>query len=262
MARLSEKLRPSTRLFSQTLIFGLLTVAAPNVAHAAQDDADGWNFIVAPYLLFPHMSGDVAVRSIPAEVDVGPSDIFDNLDFGAMLFLEMTNPNWAIKLDGLYMDLGAQGALPLSGRAADVGAKQWALEVTGMRRLAPWAEVGIGARINSIKTALFVEAGMVLPEIDTSDKHTWVDPLIAARFTIPLENRWSLGVTGDLGGFGIGSSFAWQVRPFAGYRFVNWFELRLAYRVLGMDYETGSGIETFVYDVTTFGPEIGLLFHF
>ena len=74
---------------------------------AAQGDADGWDFVVAPYLLVPHMNGDVAVRSIPAVVDVGPSDIFENLDFGAMLYLEMANPDWAITLDGLYMDLGA-----------------------------------------------------------------------------------------------------------------------------------------------------------
>ncbi len=31
---------------------------------------------------------------------------------------------------------------------------------------------------------------------------------------------------------------------------------------LGMEYEAGSGTDLFVYDVTTFGPEIGFLFHF
>ena len=59
-------------------------------------------------------------------------------------------------------------------------------------------------------------------------------------------------------GFGLGSSLAWQVLPFAGYRFANWFELSLAYRELGMDYETGSESETFAYDMTIFGPQIGV----
>ena len=40
------------------------------------------------------------------------------------------------------------------------------------------------------------------------------------------------------------------------------FELVLAYRALGMDYETGNGADLFVYDLVTFGPEIGFLFHF
>jgi len=29
-----------------------------------------------------------------------------------------------------------------------------------------------------------------------------------------------------------------------------------------MDYDTGTGTDQFVYDVTTFGPEIGVGFHF
>ena len=29
-----------------------------------------------------------------------------------------------------------------------------------------------------------------------------------------------------------------------------------------MSYETGSGTDLFVYDMVTFGPEIGFVFHF
>lgn len=254
--------RPQVIFSLAVLISCSVALGAPTVTQAAQDDGDGWDFIVAPYLLFPHMNGELAVSGIPSEVDVSPGDIFSNLNFGAMLYLEMANPEWAITLDGLYMDLGADAELPLSGRAGTVDMKQGALEATGMRRLATWAEVGIGARVNRIKTGLFVEEGTVLPEIDRSDQHTWFDPLIVTRLSVPLENRWRLGVRGDIGGFGVGSSFAWQVLPFAGYRFTNLFELVLAYRALGMDYETGSGTDLFAYDLTTFGPELGFVFHF
>ncbi len=145
------------------LIVSTAIFATPLTALAAQDDAAGWQFVVAPYLLSPHMNGNVAVRSIPAEVEIGPSDIFDNLDFGAMLYLEATNPEWAITLDGIYMDLGAEGMLPLSGRTATVGMKQWTLEATGIRRLANWAEAGIGARVNSIETGLGVPPEWFFP---------------------------------------------------------------------------------------------------
>ncbi len=256
IARLPEKLQ-----FTM-LILCSVTVGTPVVAQAAQDDADGWDFVVAPYVLFPHMNGGQTIRGIPSEVAVGPSDIFENLDFGAMLYLEMANPDWAITLDGLYMDLGASAELPLSGRTGTADTKQLALEAKGLRRVAEWAEVGIGARLNTIETGLFVEAGMVLPEIDVSSKHTWFDPLIAARLMAPFESRWRLGISGDIGGFGIGSSIAWQVLPFVGYRFATWFELALTYRAMGMDYETGGGTDLFVYDMTVFGPEIGFVFHF
>jgi hypothetical protein len=243
------------------LISCSVALGTPAMTQAAQDDG-GWDFVLAPYVLFPHMSGNVTVGGSPSEVDVGPGDVFENLDFGAMLHLEMANPNWAITFDGYYVDLGAAADIPESGQTANVDIKQWMLEAAGLWSAAEWAEVGIGARLNSIEGSLLAEALGPAPEIDESGKHTWVDPVIVARLTAPLENRWRLGVRGDIGGFGIGSSFTWQIRPFVGYRFANLFELVLSYRALGMDYETGSGAELFVYDVTTFGPELGFVFHF
>ncbi len=252
----------SGKLHFAMLIFCSVTLGTPVVAQAAQDDADGWEFVVAPYLLLPHMNGNVTVAGTASEVDVGPGDIFENLDFGAMLYLEMANPNWAIPFHGYYVDLGAAADIPESGQTADVDVDQLVLEASGLWRASEWAEVGIGARINSIEGSLFAEALGPAPEIDESSKHTWFDPVIVARVTAPLENRWRLGVRGDIGGFGIGSSFTWQARPFVGYRFADLFELVLSYRALGMDYKTGSGAELFVYDVVTFGPEIGFVFHF
>lgn len=235
--------------------------AGAALAQEPTGDANRWEFIVAPYLLLPHMDGSLTVRGNPIDVDVGPGDIFKRLDFGAMLYLEATNRDWAFTLDLLYMNLGETGQLPVSGRVAEADMKQLGLEVTGMRRIASWAEVGVGGRLNVIKGGLFVEEGQVLPGIDVSQTKTWLDPLIAARFVAPL-NRWRLEVSGDIGGFGIGSDLAWQIYPLVGYRFSKLFELSAAYRWLGMDYETGSGTDMFRYDMVTFGPEIGFVFHF
>ena len=81
-------------------------------------------------------------------------------------------------------------------------------------------------RLNSIETGLMVAPGdIVLPGRDVTVKNTWLDPLIAARFIIPMESKWRLGIQGDIGGFGISSDFAWQVLPFVGYRFSQDFEL-------------------------------------
>jgi hypothetical protein len=66
----------------------------------------------------------------------------------------------------------------------------------------------------------------------------------------------------DIGGFSVGSKLAWQIYPVAGVRVSKLLSIHLAYRWLDMEYETGSGSDAFVYDVRTFGPEIGLAFHF
>lgn len=47
-----------------------------------------------------------------------------------------------------------------------------------------------------------------------------------------------------------------------GYRFSKLFALVAAFRVLDMKYETGEGSDLFIHDVTTFGPELGLMLHF
>jgi hypothetical protein len=239
-----------------------LLIAKPAWGQARAEDSDRWGFTVAPYLLFPHMDGRVTVRGIPSYVDVGPGDIFERLDFGAMLYLEMANRDWSISLDGLYMNLGEKGLTPVTGREAEVDMEQLAIEARGMWRAASWAEIGIGGRLNSIKGGLFVAPGEALPGIDVSQTKTWFDPLIAVRLTAPLESKWHLGISGDIGGLGIGSDFAWQVFPFAGYRFSRLFELTLGYRALGMKYETGSGKNLFVYDMVIFGPQLGLVFRF
>ena len=75
-------------------------------------------------------------------------------------------------------------------------------------------------------------------------------------------NKWQLGVMGDVGGFGISSDFAWHVFPFVGYRFSRLFELRAGYRAIGMKYEKGEGEDYFLYDMTTFGPQLGFMFRF
>jgi len=81
------------------------------------------------------------------DVDVGAGDIFDNLDFGAMLYLEMANSDWAISLDGLYMNLGARGKTPVTERDAEVGVKQLGITTTAMWRVGSWAEIGVGSDI-------------------------------------------------------------------------------------------------------------------
>ncbi len=98
--------------------------------------------------------------------------------------------------------------------------------------------------------------------IDRKDDKVWFDPFLGARLQVPNTRKWRLAIRGDVGGFGVGSDFAWQVYPTVGYRFSRLFELAVAYRWIDMDYTTGSGADEFRYNITTFGPEVGLLFHF
>lgn len=65
-----------------------------------------WHYLVEPYIMFPNMKGTTGIGELPeVEVDENPGDIFSNLQFGAMRYLEAYNNRWAISSDLMYMDL-------------------------------------------------------------------------------------------------------------------------------------------------------------
>jgi len=239
-----------------------------NVSIRAQNQEDEstkkWNFVAAPYLLLPTMQGNVAINDIPIEVDASTGDIFNVLEGGFMLFFEASNSKWAVNMDILYMKLGETGETPILGRAAELEIKQLGLTFNGLYRVAPWAEVGIGGRFNSIEQSAEIAPGEIaLPGRFVSMKETWFDPLLVARVMTRFDgSQWRLGMLADIGGFGVGSDLAWQINPFVGYQFSKLFEIDLAYRWLSMDYESGTDISYFKYDMLISGPEIGFLFHF
>ena len=268
LKKLQEKMgiNRSLNLFSSlAILIGFLFIGfAPAMAqNQDEQNTKKWNFVAAPYLLLPTMQGDVRINDIPIEVDASTGDIFNVLEGGFMLFFEASNSKWAVNMDILYMKLGQDGTTPILGRTADLEIKQLGLTFNGLYRVAPWAEVGIGGRFNSIKQSAEIAAGDIGVGRGVSMEQTWFDPLIVARVMTRFDgSQWRLGMLADIGGFGVGSNLAWQINPFVGYQFSDLFEIDLAYRWLAMDYETGSGSDKFVYDMLISGPEIGFLFHF
>ena len=212
------------------------------------------------------MKGDIGIgNSITAPVDATPGDIFSKLKFGGMLYLEAHTAKWAITSDIVYMNLNQDvtpGTLLHSGSAS---AKQLVWEPAGFYRLTSFLEVGVGGRLNNIQADIDVRRN-VFPagteEFMADGSQTWFDPIIITRLTADIKEKWLFQFRGDLGGFGVGSDFTWQLQGYAGYRFTKVFQLTAGYRILSMDYDKGADAERFIYNVDTFGPVIRLGFNF
>jgi hypothetical protein len=58
------------------------------------------------------------------------------------------------------------------------------------------------------------------------------------------------------------SVFSFNASVVIGYKITDLLSAWIGYRALSVDYESGSGDNRFVYDVTTHGPMIGLGFYF
>jgi hypothetical protein len=218
-----------------------------------------WHFLLEPYMMFPNMSGTTGLGDLPnASVDENPGDIFKNLQFGAMLYAEAHKGFWTIGSDLTYMKLKSDVNIKNGIVSGTAEIKQLAWELAGMRQLAPWFELGLAFQLNNIKSDvdLFINTSGGVQERTSKIDETWVDPSVLTRVKFDLSKKWFFQFRGNIGGGGIGSDLYWQLQSYFGYRFSKLFQLSAGYRVIYIDYETGSGNDRFVYTMTTFGPVI------
>jgi hypothetical protein len=212
------------------------------------------------------MKGSVGVGTLPdVNLDVDAGDIFSHFKMGTMLYFEAAKDRWAFSSDLIYMKL-AQDATPGTViNSGKVTVKQLCWETAALRKLMPWLDAGIGLRLNSLNTAIELEKKNIGGGTTAQSKsltETWVDPILIARVKSDPAKKFIYQFRGDLGGFGVGSDFTWQIQAYAGYRFSKLFQLTGGYRIMSVDYDKGSGENRFLYDVDTFGPVIRFGFNF
>jgi hypothetical protein len=221
----------------------------------AQEPAKGWQFDVGVYGFAAGMSGDVVVRGIPADVDVGFDKIWDNLQLAGMGRVRVAYDRFAVSTDVVYMGLGASKG----GVSADFD--QWMVQPQLEYRLLPWLDITGGARYNNLNGEIRGPGVLPIPRIPSGTQQWW-DPVLGTVIRVPLFSSFSLHVKGDIGGFGVTSDLTWQAEPTLHWRFAKWGSAQAGYRWYYDDYQTGAGRDAFGYDMMIQGPQFGVTFHF
>lgn len=251
--------------------FSVLVTAVAIAIAAAPGAAADWSHTVTPYLWGSGMSGKTAVGTLAgpleADVDVGFDDILSNLKFGAMAsYRGDRSDGWVVMADAIYMSLEAdkQSATGPVRIDTTVGVKQTALELDLGYRLNDQLTVFAGLRYNDVDTDLdVVRTGPGAGGNRAASKgDSWTDPVVGVTARYPINDTWTLGVRGDVGGFGIGSDLTWQMMATVNWKVRDNLEVVAGYRYLDADYEDGSGTDLFKYDMVTSGPGIGVSFKF
>ena len=231
------------------IILALATALLPWALRA--EETNQWTFDLSLYGLAAGMSGNVAVKGVPADVDVGFDKVWENLKFGAMGSARVGYGPWALSTEVIYMDLEA-GKGPFTATA-----QQWLVQPALEYRVCPYFAAYAGTRYNNINLGLKGPLG-----ISPSGTQDWWDPIVGGLVSLPIWKTISFHVKGDIGGFGVGSDLTWQAYPYFNWQISKLASVQAGYRLLYTDYETGSGLNRFKYDMLTSGPQVGFTLHF
>jgi hypothetical protein len=267
---------------------------------------DPWSFRVTPYMWATSLNGFTTVKGYTTDVDASFIDILNHTQFPKGLFQlaafgEARYNRFAILTDIAYMKLGIGASLERSrdiGRLATLGIGVTAgltvqmviAEIAAAYEVAHWnsgilpgsgtaLDLYAGGRVwwqeaqadFSVSGALaglgplgltFTKAGTVSASGDVS----WVDPVVGARLRHQFAPGWDLVVSGDVGGFGVGSKFSWQAIGALDFDFlrskdVTWSGM-VGYKALYVDYAQGSGLTQYEYNMTMYGPIFGVTARF
>jgi hypothetical protein len=246
-----------------------------------------WTLSFTPYGWLSGLSGDTTVKGRTADIDVGPFTVLEHLDgVPWMSYAELRVGRFALYNDIFYAPLGVDADRARSfdrvtlDAALGVDIEQAIVEIGAVYEVARFGSTAFdllaGARywrqevdINLALTATIETAGLTLSggrAIARGGVVDWIDPLIGLRVRHQLAPGQELLLRGDVGGFGAGSEFSWNVLGAYSFQIGVYYGTTvsgmLGYRALSVDFEKGSGVSRYEYDVVQHGPIIGLTLSF
>ena len=276
------KIRLARLALGSLVAIGTMLLAAATMASAEDTvaPANQWTLSFTPYGWVPFLNGDQTVKGRTVSIDVNPIEVLEHLRRAPwMSYAEARRGPLALYNDVFYANLGIDanaartfGSATLSA-SLGVDFEQAIVEVGGAYEIAKWRSGGGsstaidilgGARYwyqdMAINLAIGVGGGGLI--IARAGSVVWVDPVIGGRIRHQLAPGQDLVLRADIGGFDVGSQFSWNalaayswdiaVRDGVTYSGV------LGYRALDVDYEQGSGLNKYEYDVLMHGPIVGL----
>jgi hypothetical protein len=211
----------------------VLTLLFSAGAASAQD----WQYKATLYGWLPGMTTQVDTKFGPIEVNQSQSDVLSALDMAFMATFAAQHGKFGFVGDLLYADLsgGTNTPGPLFDTAS-IGVKLAALSGYALYRVADdptvQLDVGVGFRNFDVSVDASVTGGS-LPDKQQNLGNNWTDPLIAARMTVPLNDKWFVSSFADIGGTGSNDK-TYQFYAGLGYNFNEAWSGQLGYRNMSL----------------------------
>jgi hypothetical protein len=228
---------------------------APGTAMAAE--SDDWEFRITPYLWLMGLEGTTAVLGQDADVDASFSDILDRLNIALSANMELSKGKFFIVFDPLYAQLEADFAGPIGGPVA--GTVDVDMVIADLNVGYSFDEnFGIYAGARHYDQDITLTANLV-PQQSLGDN--WTDFIVGLRAGGEVSENWS--IMGKLdAAVGGDSESAWYFQAVLLRHFGTNKHLNLGWRYYDVDYESGTGITRFKWDVAHSGPVVGFSWEF
>jgi hypothetical protein len=231
----------------------MLALAAPASVDAQADGrtAQRWSVELTPYLWAAGIDGDTAADGRGSEIDTDYTFFsLDNLDFALGTAVEARKGRWGMLYDAMYVEFSDAFE---RGLGSEVEVSGGFLETIGSVAASNGRplELLFGLRYVALESTVDIAP---LPR--ASARETWLDPLVGLEFSHAFNERWSVALRGDIGGFGISSEsseLAANVSVMFAWRLGDKLTLRGGYRVLQMDFDG----DALVLDATLQGYVVG-----
>ena len=227
---MSTILRTARRL-AGSFAFVLAIPAAAN-AQGAAAAPDRWTVELTPYLWAAGLDGTTAADGAGSEIDTDYKFFsLDNLDFALGTAVEARKGRWGMLGDAMYVefsdafDRAPSSEVEVSGGVFDMVGS---MAASNGRPL----ELLFGLRYVALKATVDIA-----PVPRATARESWLDPLVGLRYTHTFNERWSVALRGDIGGFGVASDLATNVSAMFGWHINDKLTLRAGYRMLQMDFD-------------------------
>lgn len=247
----------------------LLAAVALAAAHPAaaqeQKEESKWSFAFTPYIWATSIDGTVTGPG-GRKVDFATSfsDLIKDLNFAFMGAGEVRYDRFGFITDLSYSRISSEQDTPfgvLFGKAKS-DLKQWiinsAVAYRFYRDRVGWIDAVAGARIFIFESEVTLTEG-ALPRQSSSGHKTIASPIVGMRAHIDIIDGFGLSGAFDVGGFGLGADFTWQVLATVDYEISDGIALRTGYRHMGLSYTADGGTNI---DYNLSGPIIGVTFRF
>lgn len=196
--------------------------------------AQDWETKATLYGWLPGMTTSIDTDFGTLESSSSGSDALSDLEFAFMGTFAAQRGRWGFVGDLLYVSLSDTKDTPLALFGdGTIGVSTTALSGYALYRLTTDPklnfDLGVGFRAFDLSVDVSLSPGAAGVAAERRASGSWIDPLIAARLEVPIDESWFLTGFADYGGTG-GGEETWQVFGSVGYAFSETWSGQIGYR--------------------------------